>query len=118
MTPACSLQVTFKIKFYSVLYNWFKRSLILHFSAAEGAPVAQGLNAGLLIDLADRLRSRSRRYFLNRKRNSIARSLSISTFLRPDMTNIQLKHRRRKRGGQGGQGGQGGGGAGGAAPPQ
>ena len=56
----------------------------------DGAPVAQWVKRRPT-DLADRVRSRSRRNLLNRKRSSVAHSLSLSTSRRPDIPETLLK---------------------------
>ena len=55
-----------------------------------GAPVAQWVKRWPT-DLADRVRSSLEGNLLNRKRSSIAHSLSLSSKHRPDMTEILLK---------------------------
>ena len=60
------------------------------YSVCRGAPVAQWVKRWPT-DLADRVQSPLRRNLLNRKRSSIAHSLSLSASHRPDMTETLLK---------------------------
>ena len=62
---------------------------VLSSTVKRGAPVAKGVKRWPT-DLADRVRSRSRRNLLDRKRSSIAHIILLSTSHRLDMTETLL----------------------------